>query len=722
MAYKRVRCPERLSRMADDAPWQGYGGWVLDPPLDAGHVHPPSSWSELRDEVERKLDVGAAWGAVPHSSSRQLASDRSAWKEEPESSAHEDFREIPPDPETTALVALSSAAVDILHGPSSPYKAPQWVEDFQSDRRRLELAGRQGAETLDEWWRQGEARVAALLGRKPWSLLHILGILRRLPNDRFFLGEKEEESGPSSFDPYHADVAERAALKYARWDGGGVEINAWKPGLVGLAQDKPGIDAERLAEIFALVRLAGTQLAHVERLRRAVVRGTTVVLRPDSVADSRPGPELRRRLDLYAERTRRFSFLGETAGTFRLSDVNDLEAGEKAAARVTRTTYREDEGGDWWRYETSRRLIRKRDKRFVFSVEDLGPAHEYMKLLEDEVIVQYGLSPEAIVAILSALGRMVAARFVAPDGTPEGFIPERLAFLDRRGYLLVHEDTMDNVVLGRWAAEAYSRMFPDAPVSEDLDRFVDGFKRAACLDSYRKEDLSLQDGKPWVRCAGRDDPVPMPPPFIYPAGDYRLVDLNAVGGFVQGLVDCLVMEEATRQRVSATLERRLGAYFRRELRHPLAFEPSKKLYVKPPGQNRRLLTDLDVSVRVGSVLVAIDAKAIQVSPGYRRYVHADLRNRWQKFEQNVQHGDEQAYKLARQPKGTNYDLVADGYTHVVTLLCSTVPEFIDTDDENFYIRDDVPRVATPPELRNFLAEATEENLKALPFAKRIRRE
>lgn len=386
---------------------------------------------------------------------------------------------------------------------------------------------------------------------------------------------------------------------------------------------------------------------------------------------------------------------------------------------MVRTTYREDEGDDWWRYKISRRLIRKRDKRFMFLVLDLEPAYEYMKLLEDEVTAQYGLSPELIVVALSALNRLVVAHFITPDGTPEGFVPERLAFLDRRGYLLVRNDVIDDVVLGRWASEAHRKAFPDHPALGNSRELAEGFKRLACLDSYRREDLGLEDGKPWGRHPERDEPVLMPPPFIYPAGDYRVLDFNAVGAFVQGLVDCLVLEEAPRQRVSTSLEQRLGDYFRGELHHPPAFEPSKKLYVETPGQNKRLLTDLDVSVRVGSVLVAIDAKSIQVSPGYRGYVHADLRNRWQKFERYVQHADEQADKLADQPRGTNYDLVADGYTHVVTLLCSTVPEFIDTDDDNFYVREDLPRVATPQELRDFLAEVTEEDLKVLPFAKRI---
>ena len=63
--------------------------------------------------------------------------------------------------------------------------------------------------------------------------------------------------------------------------------------------------------------------------------------------------------------------------------------------------------------------------------------------------------------------------------------------------------------------------------------------------------------------------------------------------------------------------------------------------------------------------------------------------------------------------------MADGYTHLVTLVCSTVPEFIYTDGPNYFITDDLPRIATPPELRDYLAEVAEEDLKALPFARRI---
>ena len=642
---------------------------------------------------------------------------------------HGDWREVGWDPETLALRRLSAPAVDILNGRSSPFEEPRWVDDFKRNRRRLELSGNEGAETLDAWRAQTEERIATLLGCRPWGLLHLLSLLRRLPTDVVFLGGREQEGSLRSFDPYQADVTERAALKHARWDASEGELDAWKPGMSGFAQEKPTVDAERVAEIFSLAELGAVRLAYLERMRRSIVRGQTIILRPDGVADARPTPELRKRADFYDERTNTFSFLGETAGTFDPSQGDSTNASGMGATHAVRTTYREDQGGDWWRYELSRRFIQKRDKRFLVSPANLRPAYEYLKLLEAEVTAQYELSPELIVAALSAI-REAVVRFLYPLGTRGTLVDtfaksdtfaERLAYLDKRGYLIVRNEVMDDSILGRWAADAYHRAFPDTPTPGDPDRFAHGLKRLAYLDSYRREDLSLEDGKPWVRSSELDDPVPMPTPFVYPAGDYRVVDLGAIGNFLQGIVDCLRLEEeAPRQRVSRSLEQRLGEYFDRELAYPRAFEPSKRLLVQDaPGRHSREVAELDVSVRVGSVLVAIDAKAIHVSPGYRRFVHADWRNRWQKFERYVEHADEQAEKLAQQPRGTNYDLPADGYTHVVTLVCSTVPEYVNTDDPNFFITNDVPRVAAPPELRNYLAEVAEEDLKALPFARHI---
>lgn len=713
--------PGDLYRIAEGASQQGFDGWVLNPDVPGGD-HRVSSWSALRNEVERKLDVGAAWGVAPRPSPRGTSGETEREEDVYIPREHNEWRQIAWDAKTLAMRHQWSSAVNILEGPSSPFEKPRWVEEFEQYRRCLEFSGREGAETLDRWRAQTEEKIAALLARRPWGLLHVLSLLRRLPTDTEFQGERAEEGETSRFDAYQADVTERAALKYARWDAGGVDLAAWEPGLPGLSCARPGVDAERLAEVLALVRLGGVQLAYLERMRRTVVRGQTVLLRPDGVSDSRPGPELRRRLEIHEERSGRFSFFGETAGAFEPSRPEGPEISGPSVAHVVRTAYREDEGGDRWRYEASRRTIQKRDKRFSFSVTGLRPAYGYLKLLEDEVKAQYGLSPELIVAALSAIGDAVL-RFVFPSGTEETLVDtfaERVSYLDKRGYLIVHDDAMDDVILGPWSAEAHRRAFPEVPLAGDPERFAHDFRHIAYLDSYRREELTLEDGMPRVSRPGQGDQVPMPPPFIYPAGDHRIVDLNAVGNFLQGIVDCLVLEETPRQTVSRSLEQRLGDFLDREFDHPRAFEPSKEFRAQDPGQrSSRVVAEVDVSVGVGSVLVAIDAKSLQISPGYRVYVHADLRNRWQKFERYVGHADGQAKKLAEQPRGTNYDLTADGYTHVVTLLCSTVPEYIDSDDPNFFVKEDLPRVATPTELRDYLAEATEGDLKALPFARRI---
>ncbi|WP_047866603.1 hypothetical protein [Rubrobacter aplysinae] len=716
--------PDDFYRMAEGASQQGFEGWVLNPPSDTVGELPVSPWSELRREVQRKLEAGAAWGAEsrssPWSDTSAYAADGAAREETTDSMEPSEWQEILWDAETVKMQRLSSPAVDILGGPSSPFKKPLWVEEFEHDRRRLEFSGKQGADTLDDWCAQTEERIAALLSRRPWSLLHLLSLLRRLPTDQFFLGEKETESATSRLDAYQAEVTEHAVLKYANWDANGIELVPCESETSEFAQDIPDVDAERLAEVFSLVRLGGIHLAYLERMRRGIVRGQTIILRPDGVSDSRPGSELKRRLDLHEERTSKFSFLGETAGVLGPSHEDEEQTDGMHSTQAVRTTYREDEGGGHWRYEKSRRLIQKRDKRFDLSSANLTPAYEYLKLLEDDVVAQYNLAPELIVAALSALNEAVV-RFVFPNEkeTLVNTFAQRIAYLDKRGYLIIRSEAMDSGILGQWAVEAYRKAFPEAPQPEDPDRFAHGLKSLAYLDSYRSEDLNLEDGKPYVRRSNYDEMIPMPTPFVYPAGEYRIVDLNGVGDFLQGIVDCLILEEAPRQRVSGSLEQRLGDYLDHELDHPRAFEPSKKLRVHPPGERSRIIAELDASLTIGSVLVAIDAKSIQVSPGYRGYAHADLRNRWQKFECYVEHADKQAKKLAERPRGSNYDLLAEGYTHIVTLLCSTVPEFIDTDDPSFFVTSDLPRVATPPELRDYLAEATEDDLKVLPFAKQI---
>jgi hypothetical protein len=628
-----------------------------------------------------------------------------------------------PDAAATAILALLPETIDYLNAGAPEYRPPRWVTEFQNSPREISIRGKEGADLLDGWRRQTEAEMEAILRREEWGLLRVLGMLRRLPADHFFLGERPAEGAPRHFDPYLANVAEYAALRYAARDARGTRLEAWTKGPSGFGRDIPEVDRGGLAQVMALTRLTGPQFGHLDNVRKTLARGGEATQRPDGYMDARQDPGLAQRFDLYDRRRARFSSYGSTAGAFRSPGDDDDPLG--SLHHFQRATWREDEGRDPWRYERLGRWIPKSEKRFVISKDSLRPLYEHLHLLEDVVIDRYGLAPEVIVAALMSLERCLWF-FLCAGFDYENLEADRLVFLDRTGCLLVGEGIMDTAVLGQIAHEAHKHAFPDAPRDADASRFAHGFKRLAYLDSYRLEDISLEDGHPWVRGTGDAQPTPMPRPFVYPAGpSARLVDLHALGEFARGLYDCLSPLQKAGQRVSKDFELRLDEYLGEGTGRPRAFPSGTELRRRMPGGGKESVAELDASFGVGSVLVAVDAKSIPISLGHRRYQYGALRTRWEKFAGDgkrkgyVQKADGQAEKLARHPRGINYDLSAAGYTHVVTLLCSAVPEFVDTDDPGFYVREDLPRIATPQELRAFLTETDEAELRSLPFARRL---
>jgi hypothetical protein len=623
--------------------------------------------------------------------------------------AHRDL-----DAEARKLLILLPQHEQYLQEYGPAYIEPRWTKQIKRSHEMIELAGRDGGEKLNVWQQQQENQIEELLRRRPWGLLHTLGLLRRLPQDRFFLGEMQEKGSMRFFDPYFANTTELAALKYAEWDTNGTVIESWSEALE-FACDRPSLNDRTLAELAGLEEL-GVGLAYLYNMGRAVARGVEISVDSQGWVNSEPELELKQRLELYDQRNKEFSLLGSTAGTFYPSDApGDYET--KRVAAVRRIGLWQDEAREEWKYPTLGGSLPKWDKRFGYYYIDLEGAYQYLKLLENEVLAQYGMSPELIVASLMAIGRLTLY-FVYPDFKPESMSRDSIVHIDRKGYVLIEDEVMDNVVFDSLALQAFQYGFPDI-ACDNSEGFAHSFKRLAYLDSYRREDLSLRDGMPVIRRSDNDQPVFMPPPFIYPAKSHRIIDLNAISGFVNGLFECLTLEDKPRQKVAKDLEERLGEFLDERLDYPRAFKTSKELRYQPPDGPKRSIAELDVSLRVENVLVVVDAKSIRVSQGYRRHEYGALRLRWEKFEEYVKKADEQANNLAARPKGSNYDLKSDGYTHIVTLLCSAKPEYIDSNEKRFYIRDDLPRVATPLELRDYLSAVTPQELMSLPFAKKI---
>lgn len=635
-----------------------------------------------------------------------------------------------PDQATIAIAALLPPTRAYLDTGAPEYRPPPWVAALEHEPREIHLAGREGVALLEEWRAQSEAEMREILQGPEggqWSLLRVLGILRRLPMGLAFLGEASEEGALRSQDPDQADAAEWIALKYATPDATGTNLFNWSKGPTGFVYDLPEVDLHALARMLAFTRLAAPQFAHLDSVRKTLTRGGEATHRPDGFMDARQRPDLERRFGLYDRRRKVAALYGSTSGTFRTPTGPDDPLGSVMYFERAAWAWREDEVDQPWRYERLGRWIPKSEKGFLCRAIPLRPIHEHLHLLEGTVKARYGLSPETIVAALMSLDRCMTI-FLGAGFDYTNVEADRLIHLDRTGYLLAGDEILDTAVFGGVAHDAHLRAFPNTPPEADPATFAHAFKRLAYLDSYRPEDISLKDGHPWVRAAPDQRPTPMPRPFIYPAGpSVRIVDLHALGNFVHGLSECLSPSPAVARTVSTDLETRLGDFIGAASNLPRAFPPATELWRKIPGGRKERVAELDVSFKVGTVLVAIDAKSIPISPGYRAYDYGALKTRWEKFAGDAKHkgyvkaADEQADKISRHPSGTNYDLPAQGCTHVLTILCSPFPEYIDTEDPNYYLRDDLPRIATPPELAAFLSDTNEAQLKALPFTRRLAR-
>lgn len=267
---------------------------------------------------------------------------------------------------------MSSLLLEVTDHPNAgvpDYRPPAWVTDFVRNPREIHFRGRDGAVLLDEWRRRTESEVKRILDREEWGLLRVLGILRRLPIDRFFLGVRTDEGASRSFDPYLASVAEWTALKYAARDERGTRLEPWAKGPNGFYRDVPEVDRGSLQRITSLTWLTGPQYGQLDSVRKILARGGEATLRPDGNMDSRQSPELTRRFGLYDRRRRRLSYTGATAGTFLNSSTDD-PLGYLSYMRMA--DWREDEGDQPWKYEHVGKWFPKREKRFLMHATPSG--------------------------------------------------------------------------------------------------------------------------------------------------------------------------------------------------------------------------------------------------------------------------------------------------------------------------------------------------------------
>jgi len=136
--------------------------------------------------------------------------------------------------------------------------------------------------------------------------------------------------------------------------------------------------------------------------------------------------------------------------------------------------------------------------------------------------------------------------------------------------------------------------------------------------------------------------------------------------------------------------------------------------------------DLDCPLQVGSTLILAEVKGerlhYETEAAERRFV----RERWEGgggrkgSREYLEKIDDTARKVAERRKEDEFRRPMTGVKRILPVLCRPYPEWIPDPNERHWLRPPsendtgVPRVLTPAELRNFLLEASEESLDALP--------
>ena len=126
------------------------------------------------------------------------------------------------------------------------------------------------------------------------------------------------------------------------------------------------------------------------------------------------------------------------------------------------------------------------------------------------------------------------------------------------------------------------------------------------------------------------------------------------------------------------------------------------LSTKPLKSNDGQVKQIDYAASVNTCLVIVECKAVGRSIGFDRGNPEAIQYRMDNVvERALCQVDDKAKWLASHPLGTNYDITR--YDCILPVAVSPFVEFIPTFDTRYWIADDIPRVLTPKELENLLA-------------------
>lgn len=359
-------------------------------------------------------------------------------------------------------------------------------------------------------------------------------------------------------------------------------------------------------------------------------------------------------------------------------------------------------------------------------------------------------------------GTRFGRRFEAGVGIPV----EHLYCIMRALYRLGVDRAMDNEAsLGRWAdltgtlplnraeifggtleeiAEArsaeFSEQFGDRYEGDQtLGRSIERFVELAASRQIPSDALNSDEGPTEELMSLR---ALWPPSLIH--GERRhdvwIVDFASTWGFLQRLADLVEVTERTRTTGSSdhdadvrtsTFDLQLAGHLGQGRGVKAASFPDRlkqaglpNIVFRVGGNSGREVAEIDVPVRVGSVLVAVQTWARDVDKRIEAGDYEALKERWRSVRRKLKKTDDHyARDLIADPEARRY-LKRKGIRFVLPVFCSPFSEPVISTDPKYWIRHpsevppnalpaSLPRVVTPPELGPFLDQTTEEELRRI---------
>ncbi len=117
---------------------------------------------------------------------------------------------------------------------------------------------------------------------------------------------------------------------------------------------------------------------------------------------------------------------------------------------------------------------------------------------------------------------------------------------------------------------------------------------------------------------------------------------------------------------------------------------------------------IDASFSIGNRLVIVECKAAGKDIGFDRGKPDSIRNRIELVERILYEVDKKAKWLSEYPKGTNYDIRQ--FREILPIAVTPFVEYIPSLDSRYWLKDSLPRVLTPAELKKAVEENSLENI------------